>query len=50
VDDQQVRSPLYETFESYYTGVKQFVAESMRSTGKPPSDREIRDFAINHFK
>jgi hypothetical protein len=49
VDDQQVRYPLYDTFESYYTGVKQFVAESIRRTGKAPSDAEIRTFAIKHF-
>lgn len=49
VDDQQVRYPLYDTFESYYTEVKQLVTESIRSTGKAPSEAEIRTFAIKHF-
>jgi hypothetical protein len=50
VNDEGEQVILYETFRDYYAGIKEFMAEEKMRTGRFPTDREIRAFAIEMFE
>lgn len=50
IDDKGVKQPIYETHRLYYQWARQFVAECMTRTAKPPADTEFRTAAAEYFK
>ena len=50
IDDKGVKQPIYETHRLYYQWARQFVAEYLARTGKPPTDAEFRAAASEYFK
>lgn len=50
IDDNGKRTPLYDTFSDYWRSVRRFSEQSVRDTGKPPQQSDIREFALDYFK
>ena len=50
IDDKGVKQPVYETHRLYYQWARQFVAELITRTGKPPAEAEFRAAAAEYFK
>lgn len=50
IDDKGVKQPVYETHRRYYEWARQFVAECIKRTGKPPAESEFRATAVAYFK
>lgn len=50
IDDKGVKQPIYEIHRLYYQWARQFVAECITRTGKPPADDEFRAAAAEFFK
>jgi hypothetical protein len=50
IDDKGVKQPVYETHRLYYQWARQYVADSIARTQKPPSEAEFRQAAVEYFK
>ena len=49
VNDQQEKTPLYESFKDYYTSVREFISTTTKRNGVPPDSDAIRKFALDFF-
>ncbi len=50
IDDKGAKQPIYDTHRRYYQWARQFVAECVTRSGKPPADAEFRKAASEYFK
>jgi len=50
IDDKGIKQPIYDTHRLYYQWAREFVAECITRTGKPPAEPEFRSAAAEYFK
>ena len=46
IDSANVRQPVFETHRAYYAWARQFVAEAVAQTTRPPSELAFRKAAL----
>jgi hypothetical protein len=50
IDDKGVKQPVYETHRCYFEWARKHVAEIIARTGRPPTDAEFRQAALDYLR